>query len=222
MSPDFNLCKKAHPMKLLRKWREHKARKALRALSPLERSTQKLRNRYPDYSFGIGTYGDLKVHDWHEGTTLRVGAYTSIAGNVEVYLGGHHRTDWLSCYPFPAKVKSLAHITDFGGSKGDVTIGNDCWISSHAKILSGVTIGNGAVVAAGSIVTKDVAPYAIVGGNPAKHIRWRFDEPTRLLLEQSAWWEWSETEVCAIAPLLCSTDITPFVDYLKQRERTAG
>ncbi|PTT97863.1 acetyltransferase [Pseudomonas sp. HMWF031] len=208
-------------MKLLRKWREHQERKALRALSPLERSAQKLRNRYPKYSFGIGTYGGLKVHDWDEGTTLRVGAYTSIAGNVEVYLGGHHRTDWLSCYPLPAKVESVAKITDFGGSKGDVSIGNDCWICSHAIILSGVTIGNGAVVAAGSVVTKDVAPYEIVAGNPARHIRWRFDEPARLLLEQSAWWDWPEVEVRAIAHLLCSSDINLFADYLKQRANTA-
>lgn len=204
-------------MKLLRKWREHQERKALRALPQLERATQKLRNRYPKYTFGVGTYGDLKVHDWNEGTTLRVGAYTSIAGNVEVFLGGHHRTDWLSCYPFPAKIEEVAHITDFGGSKGDVVIGNDCWISSQAIILSGVTIGDGAVVAAGAVVTKDVAPYAIVGGNPAKPIRWRFDEPTRLILEQSAWWNWPVAEVREVAHLLCSTDITPFVEYLKQR-----
>jgi acetyltransferase-like isoleucine patch superfamily enzyme len=205
-------------MKLLRIWRERQERKALRALPKLERATQKLRNRYPQFSFGIGTYGDLKVHDWHEGTTLRVGAYTSIAGNVEVYLGGHHRIDWLSCYPFPAKVEEVAYITDFGGSNGDVVIGNDCWISSHAKILSGITIGDGAVVAAGALVTKDVAPYSIVGGNPAKFIRWRFDEPVRQVLEQSAWWYWPETEVRSVAHLLCSSDIEPFVEYLKQRQ----
>ena len=74
----------------------------------------------------------------------------------------------------------------------------------------------------GAIVTKDVAPYAIVGGNPAKHIRWRFDEPTRLILEQSAWWDWPEAEVREVAHLLCSTDIAPFVEYLSQRTRSAG
>ncbi|GFM84899.1 acetyltransferase [Pseudomonas cichorii] len=204
-------------MNLLRKWREHRERKALRNLSRLERVTQKLRNRYPQFSFGLGTYGDLRVHDWSEGTTLRVGAYTSIAMNVEVYLGGHHRSDWLSCYPFPAMIEEVAHIEDFGGSNGDVVIGNDCWICSHTKILSGVTIGDGAVVAAGSLVTRDVAPYSIVGGNPAKHIRWRFDEGMRRLLTESAWWNWPESEVRSVAHLLCSTDPAPFAEYLTQR-----
>ncbi|GFM80219.1 acetyltransferase [Pseudomonas cichorii] len=206
-------------MNLLRKWREHRERKALRNLSRLERVTQKLRNRYPQFSFGLGTYGDLRVHDWSEGTTLRVGAYTSIAMNVEVYLGGHHRSDWLSCYPFPAMIEEVAHIEDFGGSNGDVVIGNDCWICSHTKILSGVTIGDGAVVAAGSLVTRDVAPYSIVGGNPAKHIRWRFDEDMRRLLTESAWWNWPESEVRSVAHLLCSTDPAPFAEYLAQRVR---
>lgn len=69
-----------------------------------------------------------------------------------------------------------------------------------------------------AIVTKDVAPYSIVGGNPAKFIRWRFDEPVRQVLEQSAWWYWPETEVRSVAHLLCSSDIEPFIEYLKQRQ----
>lgn len=204
-------------MNLLRKWREHQQRKSLRELPKLHRDTQKLRNRYPHYIFGTGTYGWPKVHDWHEGSTLRVGAYTSIASDVDIYLGGHHRMDWLSCFPFPAKIEQAADIQDFGGTNGDVVIGSDCWISSQVIILSGVTIGDGAVVAAGAVVTKDVAPYAIVGGNPAKQIRWRFDEPTRQVLQQSRWWDWPEEEVRATAHWLCSPDLAAFVEYLEQR-----
>jgi len=209
--------KDVHVMNFLRRWREHQQRKSIRKLPKLHRDTQKLRNRYPQYTFGIGTYGDLNVHDWNEGTTLHVGAYTSIASNVEVYLGGHHRMDWLSCYPFPAKIEQVTDITDFGGTNGNVVIGNDCWISSHVIILSGVTIGDGAVVAAGAVVTKDVAPYAVVGGNPAKQIRWRFDEPTRQVLQHSAWWNWPEAEIRAIAHLLCSSDLGAFLEYLGRR-----
>lgn len=64
------------------------------------RGQEKFRNRYPDYEVGVGTYGLPKVHDWQEGTTLRVGAYTSIADDVHIFLGGHHRVDWISSYPF--------------------------------------------------------------------------------------------------------------------------
>jgi tetrahydrodipicolinate N-succinyltransferase len=87
-------------------------------------------------------------------------------------------------------------------------------------ILSGVSIGHGAVVANSAIVTKDVAAYEIVGGNPAKHIRWRFDESTREALLASAWWDWPEEEVLSIVELLCSDDITKFLDYAKNRPAT--
>jgi len=80
-----------------------------------------------------------------------------------------------------------------------------------------VTIGHGAVVANSAVVTKDVAPYEIVGGNPAKHIRWRFDEETRALLLKSAWWNWPEQEILTITDILCSDNIADFVSYLNNR-----
>jgi chloramphenicol O-acetyltransferase type B len=183
----------------------------------LHRAQEKFRVRYPQYEIGVGTYGQPQVHDWNEATTLRIGAYCSIAGNVQIFLGGHHRIDWVSSFPFPAFVEEAQQIQDYGGSRGDVSIGSDVWICSNSIILSGVTIGHGAVVANGSVVSRDVAPYSVVAGNPAQHVRWRFPEPQRLALLESRWWEWPESEVRSVVHLLCSADLASFLAYVEQR-----
>lgn len=183
----------------------------------LLRAQVKFRQSYPQYSIGTGTYGMPQVHDWNEGATLKIGAYSSLAGNVQIYLGGHHRTDWVSCFPFPAFIEEAAHIVDYGGTRGDVVIGSDVWICSNSIILSGVTIGHGAVIANGSVVTRDVAPYAVIAGNPAQQVRWRFAEEQRLALLETTWWDWPEAEVRGIAHLLCSQDISAFLDYARRR-----
>lgn len=187
----------------------------------LYRAQLKFRERYPNYEIGIGTYGCPQVHDWQEGTTLRIGAYTSIADEVHIFLGEHHRTDWISSFPFPAFVEEARHVSEYGGTRGDVTIGNDVWLASGCTILSGVTIGDGAVVAARAVVTRDVEPYSIVAGNPAKHIRYRFDEQTCQALQDAAWWTWSEAEIRSISPLLCSSDFDRFFAYVRERQTSA-
>ncbi len=158
-----------------------------------------------------------EVHDWSEGSTLRIGAYCSIASNVQIFLGGLHRTDWISTFPFPAFVEEAAGISEYNGTKGDVIIGNDVWLCSGCTILSGVTIGDGAVVACGSIVTRDVEPYSMVAGNPARHIRWRFSEEQRQALLETAWWTWPEAEIRALSAMLCSTDVSALSAYAIQR-----
>lgn len=112
-----------------------------------------------------------EVYDWHEGSIFRIGGYCSIADNVEIFLGGLHRTGWISTFPFPAFIKEAASVENYNGTRGDVEIGNDVWLCSGCTILSGVTIGNGAVVACGSMVTRDVEPYSVVAGNTARHVR---------------------------------------------------
>lgn len=209
-------------MAILDFWHRRAARRSLRQLPKLQRNTARLQRKYPNYRFGIGTYGDLTVHDWNEGTTLQVGAYCSIAAGVQVFLGGHHRIDWLSCFPFPEFIGEVADIRDFGGSNGNVEIGSDVWLCSHSIILSGVRIGHGAVVAAGAVVTRDVEPYSIVAGNPARHVRWRFDENIRRLLLNSQWWTWPEAEIRSVARLLCSSDSNAFATYLQARQPAAG
>ena len=104
-----------------------------------------------------------------------VGDYTSIASDVLFMIGGGHRMDWASMFPFRSHFRLPGAWSDgHPSSRGDIRIGNDVWIGSGALILSGITVGDGAVIGARSVVTRNVAPYAIVAGNPARHIRARF------------------------------------------------
>jgi acetyltransferase-like isoleucine patch superfamily enzyme len=143
---------------------------------------------------GAFTYGDagLTIHQWREGAGLTIGRFCSIAEGVSVFLGGNHRVDWITTYPF-----GHIHVREFGGAdivghpatKGDVVIGHDVWIGHGATIMSGISIGNGAVIAAQAVVVKDVAPYTIVGGNPARDIGHRFAPDIVALLQDMAWWD---------------------------------
>jgi acetyltransferase-like isoleucine patch superfamily enzyme len=162
---------------------------------------------------GSNTYGDngIKIIHGQEGKTLRIGKFCSIAEGVVVFLGANHRVDWFTTFPFghykenefPKVKKDHGHPA----TKGDVTIGNDVWVATNAVIMSGVTIGDGAVIGAYSVVTKDVPPYTIVAGNPAKQIRKRFsDEVIQKLLELK-WWDMEEGKINDISDILCSDDI---------------
>lgn len=184
-------------------------------------SRKKFLKAYPNYELGNGTYGFPHVLDWHQGTTLKIGNYCSIARNVEIFLGGTHRMDWVSTFPFAKFYPELSGLEEaFGVTHGDVIIGHDVWLGRDCKIMSGVTIGHGAVVAAGAIVTQNVPPYAIIGGIPAKIIKYRFDETTINALLDSKWWDWPEEEVRKISLLLCTTSLREFFDYAKNRKTT--
>lgn len=158
---------------------------------------------------GDFTYGaqNVEIYSWNEGTQCNIGKYCSISGHILIYLGGNHRTDWVTTYPFGHIHQNI--FPTFNGvghpaTKGDVNIGNDVWIGTHSTIMSGVTIGDGAVIANNSVVTKDVPPYTIVGGNPAKVIKQRFtDEQIEKLLYYK-WWDMPHDVVDYISPLLCS------------------
>lgn len=156
---------------------------------------------------GAWTYGRPKVRFPESGARLRIGRYGSIADGVEILLGGNHRTDWVTTYPFPEFPGRWPEAQGIAGShttRGDVTIGHDVWLGSQAMILSGVTIGTGAVVAARAVVTRDVPPYAIVGGNPARILRLRFREDEIASLVASRWWELPRAAVTELLPLLMS------------------
>lgn len=168
--------------------------------------------RYSNYDIGRFTYGDPLVLEWGEGKTLTVGSFCSISANVTILLGGNHRSDWVTTFPFNAIFEEFKQIEGHPSSNGNVTIGNDVWIALNTLILSGVSIGDGAIIAANSVVTKDVEPYAIVGGNPAKKIKDRFDAKTIENLLQIQWWNWELEKIKSTVPIMLSSDTQAFLN----------
>lgn len=165
-------------------------------------------------AWGRGSYGTPHIYTWGENANLYVGNFCSIATDVRILLGGNHRTDWVTTFPFSVLWPDIAgHISGHPQTKGDVIIGHDVWIGQSAAILSGVTIGDGAVVAAHAVVTKDVPPYAIMAGNPGRIVKYRFDEQTIAKLLSIAWWNWSDEEIAKAMPYLLSDNIHLFIDY---------
>lgn len=123
---------------------------------------------------GKHSYGELNVVTFNNKTHLRIGSFVSIASNVTFLLDTEHYINHISTYPF--KVKCLKSDIPEAFGKGDIVIQDDVWIGYGATIMSGVHVGQGAVIAAGAVVTRDVPCYAVVGGIPAKIIKYRFDE----------------------------------------------
>ena len=123
---------------------------------------------------GNYTYGPLTVLDFGVESKLTIGSFCSIAPGVVFNLSGDHYLSHISTFPF--KAKALGSGEREACSKGNIEVGSDVWIGQNAIILSGIHIGQGAVVAAGAVVTANVPPYAIVGGNPARIIKYRFSQ----------------------------------------------
>jgi len=203
----------------LQRWFKRRLQKlkGVPVLQSFEQQQEKFYKKYPHYKLGEASYGLPIVHP-AEGATLQIGAYCSIAGGVQIFLGSHHRTDWISTYPFPAFFSEAHGITDYEISRGNVVIGSDVWLCSNCTILSGVTIGHGAVVAADAVVSRDVEPFAVVAGNPARVVRYRFEEKVRRELLNLAWWTWPQNEVLTVVHLLCSDRVNELLDYGRSRK----
>lgn len=157
---------------------------------------------------GDFTYGIPNVQTWGENAKLHIGKFCSIGKNVQILMGGEHHTEWCTTYPFNVLMGDYFGASErLTKTKGDVWIGNDVWIGQDAKILSGVRIGDGAVIGTGAVVTKNVRPYEIVGGIPAKVIRLRFDPDDIHILLALKWWDWIVEKIAEALPLLSSNDI---------------
>lgn len=122
---------------------------------------------------GVETYGRLNIVNFGDKHHLKIGSYVSMADGITFILDAEHLTSHISTYPF--KVNITKEETSEAIGKGDIIVEDDVWIGYGATIMSGVHIGQGAVIAAGAVVTKDIPPYAIVGGVPAKVIKYRFE-----------------------------------------------
>ena len=180
---------------------------------------------------GKFTYGSDKIklkkfgpatgpYEWSD-SKLIIGKFCSIGLGCSVYLNENHRHDWVSTYPFGStgsSKRSFKHIDNtlvasgiMSKGRGNVVIGNDVWLGENVTIMSGVTIGDGAVLATNTHVVKDVAPYSIVGGNPAKHLKYRFSEEQRNKLLQISWWDWPIKKIDNHLHLIQSDNIDEFI-----------
>lgn len=169
---------------------------------------------------GRHTYG-VPIIDAYAGSERKVsiGSFCSISRDVVIITGGVHPSEFLSTFPFRAKWKMPGALQDgIPRSNGDVVIGSDVWIGTEAMILSGITIGDGAIVAARSVVTRDVPPYAVVAGAPAKVMRYRFAPEVIERMLQIKWWEWDDARIKSMVPLLSSNRVEDFLKELQKED----
>ena len=187
----------------------------------------------PNISVGDYTYYDDPVDptgfeqnnvlfNWPQfGDRLIIGKFCSIASGTKFIMGpANHRLSSISTYPFHVFGGAWAQNTPPHLSqlpfKGDTEVGNDVWIGRESVIMPGVKIGDGAIIAAYSVVTKDVEPYTLTGGNPAKPIRKRFDQEMISLLLALRWWDFEPEKLTNFLPVLCDSDLDKVKKHIKK------
>lgn len=166
---------------------------------------------------------DFESHVTHHypfnGDRLIIGKFCQIAAGVEFVMNGaNHQMNAVSTYPFYIMEgwEQDAPAPSDLPLKGDTVVGNDVWIGQNATILPGIHIGDGAIIGLNSTVTRDVEPYTIVAGNPARPVRKRFDDELIELLERLRWWDRPVEEINALIPLLCSSDLNAVRNELRR------
>lgn len=152
----------------------------------------------PNTPFKLGRHSYYGDHSFSISPDTEVGNFCSIG--VDVILGpSQHPTNWLTTHPFPylsyKKLERVNYAQKTFEAVRPVKVGNDVWIGDRAIVMDGLTIGDGAIVAANAVVTKDVPPYAIVAGVPAKILRYRFDKPLIDKLLKLKWWDMPDEEI---------------------------
>lgn len=176
-------------------------------------SGKKSRDILPDYvTIGRGTYGvDRRtIQGLSPDAPVTIGNFCSFGPEILIFSKADHPLDLPSTYPLRTKLLSPEGGNRDAVTKGGVHIGHDVWAGARAIILSGVTIGNGAVLGAGSVIAKDIPPYAIVVGNPGRIVRYRFSEERIDALQRIAWWSWSDEKIRAFEPYFYG-DIDAFI-----------
>ena len=166
---------------------------------------------------GAFSYGfeDTGILSWNENIEISIGRFCSVASGLKIYCGGNHRVDWFSTFPFGhihSKFIKVSPVVGTPSTNGNVFIGNDVWIGRDVTILSGITIGDGAVIASNSHVIKNVPPYSIVGGNPAKVIKFRFSPEIIEKLLYLQWWNLNKIDIEKISTFLCFQE-SDDIDY---------
>lgn len=153
-------------------------------------------------------YNVLYNYDFSK-VKLVIGKFCAIAAETKFIMTGDHKLDAISTYPFPIfghGWEEAFNVADLP-VKGDIIVGNDVWFGYNSLVKNGVTIGNGAIIAASAVVISDVPAYSIVAGNPAKVVKMRFNDPTIEKLEKIAWWEWNIEKINKNLKLICNLDI---------------
>ena len=165
-----------------------------------------------------GTYFDRNVNiiSWSDKFHIYLGKYNSVGRDCTFFLHANHRTDWVTTSsqlwgPVTDEIAKMHMDMGHPTCKGHIYVENDVWIGANSTIMSGVKIGNGAVIGANSMVTKDVPPYAIVAGNPAKLIKYRFTEEQIVSLLKIEWWTWPEYKIRDEALDMWSSNIDEFI-----------
>lgn len=153
-------------------------------------------------------YNVLYNYDFSK-VKLVIGKFCAIAAETRFIMTGDHKLDAISTYPFPIFQQGWETVYDVANLpvKGDIIVGNDVWFGYDSLIKNGVTIGDGAIIAARAVVVKDVPPYAVVAGNPAKVVKFRFDDATIARLLNIAWWNWDIQKINSNLSLICSLDV---------------
>lgn len=177
---------------------------------------------YDDPSDPTGFERNNVLFNWPEfGDRLIIGKFCALASGVRFIMGSaNHRLSSISSYPFAVfggawTERTPPHLSQLP-FKGDTVVGNDVWIGRESVILPGVTIGDGAIVAAYSVVTRDVEPYTVVGGNPARPLKKRFDSELTALLLRLRWWDFPPERLVEFLPTLCDEDLEAVGKRIRQ------